>query len=108
MSGFVGTLELVGGRLLVVGLFSRLISIPMVVNMVSAYFAANREALFAILSDPGKFYGADPYTFLFAVLLVLIFGPGRFSVDAILESEPAAARADARTEPEARARTTGS
>jgi putative oxidoreductase len=29
-----------------------------------------------ILSDPGKFYGADPYTFWFASLLILVFGPG--------------------------------
>jgi putative oxidoreductase len=36
------------------------------------------------LSDPGKFYAADPYTFWFAALLVLVFGPGRWALDSIL------------------------
>jgi len=38
------------------------------------------------LEDPGKFYVADPYTFLFASLMVLIFGAGLFSVDRLLAS----------------------
>jgi putative oxidoreductase len=96
----VGALELVGGFLLVAGLFSRLIAVPMTVSMTSAYLAvpSNREALLAIFSDPGKFYGADPYTFLFAVLLVLIFGPGWFSVDRILESVREGARSPTRAQ----------
>ena len=81
---FVASLELVGGILLVLGLASRLIAVPLVLNLCVAYVTADREALGSILSDPGKFYGAAPYTFLFAALLVLIFGPGRFSIDALL------------------------
>ena len=38
----------------------------------------------SIFSDPGKFYVADPYTFLFASLMVLIFGAGLFSLDTLL------------------------
>jgi putative oxidoreductase len=53
-------------------------------NMLVAYITADREALSSIFSNPGKFYGADPYTFLFAALLVLIFGAGLFSVDHLL------------------------
>jgi hypothetical protein len=37
-----------------------------------------------IVSDPGKFYAADPYTFLFASLMILIFGPGYFAMDALI------------------------
>jgi putative oxidoreductase len=81
---FVSSLELVGGILLILGLGSRLISLLLTVNMLVAYWTADREALFAIFSDPGKFYNADPYTFLFASLLVLIFGAGLFSIDALL------------------------
>jgi putative oxidoreductase len=55
------------------------------VNMVVAYWTADRDALFAVFSDPGKFYNADPYTFLFAAAMVLVFGAGLFSVDALLE-----------------------
>lgn len=85
-AALVATLEFAGGFLLLVGLFSRLIAIPLTVEMIVAYLTANREALSYIISDPGKFYGADPYTFLFASLLILVFGPGQFSVDRFLES----------------------
>ena len=46
-----------------------------------AYWAA--EALSAVFSDPGEFYAADPYTFLFASLMVLIFGAGFFAIDTL-------------------------
>jgi putative oxidoreductase len=52
--------------------------------MFVAYWTADREALSAVLSDPGKFYVADPYTFLFASLMVLIFGAGIFAVDTLV------------------------
>lgn len=53
-------------------------------NMFVAYWTADREALVSIFSDPGRFYVADPYTFLFASLLVLIFGVGLLSLDTII------------------------
>jgi putative oxidoreductase len=80
----VAYLETVGGALLFVGLFSRLISIPLTVNMLVAYLAADREAFKSFLSEPDKFYAAAPYTFLFASLLILIFGPGRLSLDGLV------------------------
>jgi putative oxidoreductase len=81
---FIAGLEFVGGILLVLGLGSRLIALLLTFNMLVAYWTADREALFSIFSDPGKFYTADPYTFLFASALILIFGAGLFSVDALL------------------------
>lgn len=80
----ISTLEFVGGILLIVGLASRLTGLLLAGDMFVAYLTADREALTSIFSDPGKFYGADPYTFLFAALIVLIFGAGLFSVDAWL------------------------
>jgi len=80
----ISTLELVGGILLVLGLASRLIAFLLTCNMIVAFITADREALFSVFSDPDKLYAAAPYTFLFASLLILIFGPGRFSVDALL------------------------
>ncbi|MCU1251706.1 MAG: DoxX family protein [Edaphobacter sp.] len=81
---FVSTLEFVGGILLIWGLFSRPISLLLAGNMFVAYWTADREALSAVLSDPGKFYVADPYTFLFASLMVLIFGAGFFAFDTLV------------------------
>jgi putative oxidoreductase len=63
------------------GLGSRIIALPLTINMLMAYITADREALFSFFSDPGKFYAADPYTFLFASLLILLFGPGKISID---------------------------
>jgi len=81
---FIAVLEFGGGILLVLGLFSRLISIPLIIDMFVAYIVADRQALLSLLSDPGKFYAADPFTFLLASLIVFIFGPGRISLDAAL------------------------
>jgi len=78
---FVSTLEFVGGILLMLGLFSRPVAFLLAGNMLVAYWTADREALTSIFSDPGKFYVADPYTFLFASLLVLTFGAGFFAAD---------------------------
>jgi putative oxidoreductase len=81
---FVSGLEFVGGVLLILGLGSRFVSLLLAGNMLVAYWTADRDALFAVFSDPGKFYVADPYTFLFASLMILIFGAGFISVDALL------------------------
>jgi putative oxidoreductase len=78
---FVSSLELVGGALLFLGLGSRIIALPLTIDMLVAYIAADRAALFSIFSDPGKFYASDAYTFLFASVLILVFGPGKISVD---------------------------
>ncbi len=82
---FVSNLEFFGGILLILGLASRLTGLVLTGNMLVAYITADREALGSIFSDPGKFYAADPYTFLFASLIVLVFGAGYLSVDAILD-----------------------
>ncbi len=80
---FVATVEFVGGILLIVGLMSRFTGLVLSINMLVAYWTADRVAFKSILSDPGKFYNADPYTFLFASLMILIFGAGLFSIDEI-------------------------
>jgi putative oxidoreductase len=80
----VAFIEFFGGALLIVGLGSRIVGLVLSFNMLVAYITADREALSSIFSSPGKFYGADPYTFLFAALLVLIFGAGLFSLDHVV------------------------
>ena len=83
---FIALLEAGGGILLALGLFSRIIALPLVIDMVVAYVMADREALGAIFSDPDKFYAAAPYTFLFASLPILFFGPGKLSLDTLIVS----------------------
>jgi putative oxidoreductase len=77
--------ECFGGLLLVVGLASRLVAIPVAVTMIVAYVTADYEALTSILSDPDKFVAAAPFPFLLVALLVLAFGPGAISIDALIK-----------------------
>jgi putative oxidoreductase len=81
---FNASLETVGGILLIVGLASRLISVPLLINMIVAYIIADREAVTSFFSESGKFFAADPFPFLLVSLLILIFGPGKFSVDTLI------------------------
>ena len=81
---FISWLEVVGGILLALGFCSRLIALPLTIDMIVAFLVADREALTSVFSDPDKLYAATPYTFLFASLLILCFGPGMFSLDSLI------------------------
>jgi putative oxidoreductase len=76
-----GGTECCGGLLLLAGLGSRLISLPLIFVTVIAYLTAEIDTVKHILSDPDKFVSADPFLFMLAAILVLAFGPGAFSLD---------------------------
>lgn len=78
-----GSTESLGGLLLLLGLFARPASVPLIFTMIVAYATAESEALHAVFSDPNKFLSADPFLFLLASLIVLAFGPGKLSLDAL-------------------------
>jgi len=80
----ISGLELVGGALLFLGLFSRPIALILTGNMLGAYITADREAFVSFLSDPDKFQGAAPFIYLLVSLIVLIFGPGSLSLDGVI------------------------
>jgi putative oxidoreductase len=80
----ISMLELGGGILLALGLASRPIAFLLTCNMMVAFITADREALFSVFSNPDKLYAAAPYTFLFACLLVMIFGPGKLAIDTLI------------------------
>jgi len=86
---FVSTTELVGGILLGIGLFSRPVALLIAADMFVAYWTDGREQLLSFFSDPGKFYSYDAYTYLFAALLILVFGAGKISVDHLIGIERA-------------------
>jgi putative oxidoreductase len=81
-AALAGATETFGGLLLVVGLASRLTAIPVAITMAVAYLTADFEAVTSFFSNPDKFVQAAPFPFLLAALVVLAFGPGRFSLDA--------------------------
>jgi putative oxidoreductase len=82
---FVSSLECFGGLLLVIGLASRPLALMVAISMCVAYLTADFEAVATMISDPDKFVKADPFPYLITALIVLAFGPGLLSVDALLK-----------------------
>src|SRR5262245_32430630 len=77
---FVSSLELVGGILLLLGLMSRLISIPLMGTMVVAIITAKWEDVSSI-SD---LVGLNEFAYLVLLCWIAIAGPGWASVDHVL------------------------
>jgi putative oxidoreductase len=82
---FVASFEFVGGILLAIGLLSRIAALGIVIDMFMAYWMADRASLLAFFSDPGKFSNADPFIFFFVGLIILIVGPGKLSLDTLID-----------------------
>ena len=80
---FVSLIELVGGVLLGLGIFTRLTALVLFVNMTVAYLTAEPDAFKAIFTDPDKFSSATSYNYWFVSLILLIFGPGYLALDTI-------------------------
>ena len=123
-----GGTECVGGALLMVGLGGRLVAIPLIATMIVANITQHygeivsaSDALLpvadagaiqlakvvnvfgAIVSAPTKFFGVVTFPYLLTNVLVLVFGPGLLSLDAVVGCV-LARRASAGPEPLAPAR----
>jgi putative oxidoreductase len=79
-----GSTECFGGLLLLAGLFSRVVSVPLIGTMVVAYLTAHLDVVKTLWSDSDAFVTAAPFLFMFASVIVFTFGPGKFSVDEML------------------------
>lgn len=93
------SIELVGGALILVGLFSRLISVPIIINFIVAIVTVDWEypkyrAMLLHPFDGDNFTDAvlhdTAFPFLFIALLILIFGPGKISLDALASADKSA------------------
>jgi putative oxidoreductase len=80
-----GATECFGGLLLIAGLCSRLISLPLTILLTVAYLTADLDKVKVLFSDTDKFLGADEFLFLLVVVLVFAFGPGKFSIDWLIK-----------------------
>jgi putative oxidoreductase len=54
-----------------------------------AYLTVDLDKVKMIFSDPDKFLTADEFLFLFVVVLVFAFGPGKFSADWLIKRKVA-------------------
>src|ERR1700730_17309839 len=84
-----GATECFGGLLLLAGLCSRLISIPLTILLTVAYLTADLDKVKMIFSDPDKFVTADEFLFLFVVVLVFAFWSGKCSIDWMIKRKVA-------------------
>jgi putative oxidoreductase len=80
----VGYIELICGLLLIAGLASRLAALPLVFTTLAVLATAHTPAIaeWKFITHPSLIAHAPPYPLLISALLVLIFGPGRVSLDA--------------------------
>jgi putative oxidoreductase len=84
-AAFVSSFEFVCGILLALGLLSRIAALGLTIDMFTAYWTADHEALLSFISNPDKFQNAASFIYLFVGLLILIFGPGKFALDTLLK-----------------------
>jgi len=96
-AGFVGYLEIVGGLLLLSGLMTRLIAIPFIIEMIVAILSTKISLYLGI--SPLPLPPSPPQFGMWAVLhevrseyaqllttaFLLINGPGKWSLDALLQ-----------------------
>lgn len=88
-----GATECFGGLLLLFGVASRVVTIPLIFTMIIAYSTQHIDELRTLWTvppgksyNPAAFFKAAPFLYLLTSLLVLLFGPGILSVDGLLHS----------------------
>lgn len=81
----VGSIECIGGFCLLIGLASRVASIPLICVMVVALLTEHHEALMNAWDDPQNLITQLPFNYLLTTLIVLAFGPGKISVDFLIQ-----------------------
>jgi putative oxidoreductase len=83
LPGFAGSLELVGGTLLLVGLFTRPVAFLLSGEMAFAYFIGHApQGFWPVLNQ-----GSPAILFCFIWLYISSAGPGPWSIDALWRGE---------------------
>jgi putative oxidoreductase len=86
-----GTTEMIGGSLLILGLATRFISVPLIFNFIVAYATASRATFRQLFHGPNnfeaynKFIDDSAFPMLILALIMLAFGPGKFAVDHLIK-----------------------
>ncbi len=90
LGGFVGTLEIIGGVLVLLGLFARIACIPLIIIMLVAIGTTKsdilaKEGFWEMLHE-----SRTDWAMLLASIFLLIKGPGSFSVDKFIRAKVSA------------------
>jgi putative oxidoreductase len=86
----VGYSELICGTLLVLGVLTRLATVPLIVSMVVAILTAKRADIHNLFD----LVGFDEFTYLAVLVIIAIIGPGAISLDAGLTRKLGWSRAE--------------
>ena len=99
-AAFVSYVELIGGALLLIGLFARLAALPLIGSMTVAILTAKAAEVHGL----PDLFGLVEWTYLVIFVWIAMTGPGRASLDHLLFGKPdalktpeRAAALDART-----------
>jgi uncharacterized membrane protein YphA (DoxX/SURF4 family) len=84
MAPFVGTVEILCGALLVIGLATRLAAIPLLIDITVAMVTTKLPILLAKGFWPMEAEARTDYAMLMGLLFLLAAGAGRWSLDARL------------------------
>ena len=76
-----GTVDLVGGALLILGLGTRLVAVPMIVNMLVALAVV----VLPTIGTLDEFVELDEVLYVAVLFWLLMAGPGKASLDHLLE-----------------------
>jgi putative oxidoreductase len=77
---FVSYVELIGGALVLVGLFARLASLPLIGSMAVAILTAKADEVHGL----PDLFGLVEWTYLVLFVWIAVAGPGRASLDHLL------------------------
>ena len=102
---FIGSLEIGGGLLLIAGLFTRVVAVPFIIEMVVAILSTKVSLYFGTSPLPlppapptGGFWAVmhetrSDYAQILTSIFLLVAGPGAWSLDALLRRRREAAPA---------------
>lgn len=80
-------LEFAGGILLMIGLASRLFAISLSIVMLAAFGATHKHIFdgLNVFYEPFFFIKEEPFPYLIICLIVLVYGPGKIALDALIK-----------------------
>ncbi|MEO6026317.1 MAG: DoxX family protein [Candidatus Binatia bacterium] len=76
---FVAGVEFVYGALVLIGLFTRVASVPLIVTMIVALVTAQKENVGSV----GDLFGLIEWSYLVLLVWLGVAGPGPLSLDAL-------------------------
>jgi putative oxidoreductase len=78
---FVGSTEIICGTLLIIGLFTRIAAIPLLIVILTAIYTTKVPTLMDKGFWPAAHDGRADFSMLMGLIFLLIYGAGKYSAD---------------------------